>query len=150
MEVKEAESARAQRKTSAVCAVERPSTPSDDPGFCQHPRVRRGRSPRDARFRPGTFRTPEDSEPWREGGAPWRSKTAKSARAQRELPAICAMESPLTPLDDPEGAGIVAVREREAVVVGVFEGHLVLFQVRGRSDRIGVFIRAPRRSDETG
>jgi hypothetical protein len=60
------------------------------------------------------------------------------------------MESPLTALDDPEGAGFVAVREREAVVVGVFEGHLVLFQVRARSDRIGVFIRAPRRSDETG
>ena len=48
MEVKEAESARAQRETSAVCAVERPSAPLDDPGSCQHPRVRRGRSPPDA------------------------------------------------------------------------------------------------------
>ena len=33
------------RETSAVCTMKSPSTPSDNPGLCHHPRVRRGRSP---------------------------------------------------------------------------------------------------------
>ena len=72
--------------------MESPSTPSDDPGFRQHPRVRRGRSPRDA-IPSGHF-SDARAEPWREEGREGEVEDGRfSSRVARDIGGLCHGEA---------------------------------------------------------